>query len=631
MMKTRDISSPISNTWIKREAIDIQWKRFIKSHLPILLVGPPGAGKYEYVYQKYWADCSQWKNSEENRNNPSCLTAIFIHFLEYEAIQSKEIFFYRLQKEILSQFANHIDDQDNRLIKAFEDRTGFIPGSAFDFFRSFSELLATKDFYFAGKINIYFCGIQYISSQVISQAFLEYLRAFIDYVAGNPLLERFSLVLTSLVDGYHLTDKADNLCSPLNAAQRIYLNDLTKDEFSRFIDLVEKDCKMEVADREYLFSLTGGDIYLAKVILSFCQDNILDSPIIQSRVSRKIEKSLIDNAVDYILNPPHGELLTPFQVLIQFLDRYEDVREVLYTLHFGKEMVPMTDISGVFTLPESSGAVIKVEEKGKYGYIFRNEIYRRFIEQYIQRQEQKVEAIISQTIGKGDMSFPSTLASAIRHELSGPIGIIAAELSRLFKSPNMSGDDIECLKAIQMENLRIAAINSFLEGSWGRLRNREKVVFNKYIQDNVSLFSAHLRRSNICLRFEFDNRINMIETDTGALKVSLINLVLNARDAILPRSGGTILIKTELRDQGIALVVKDDGIGMDRYTLNQILEYGFSTKQNGRGIGLSLCKTAVRRMNAFLDVDSTEGKGSTISITIRRENNEDQKNPIDRR
>lgn len=569
-----------------------------------------------------------WKSTSENsysnskeiielRKNPCAVTGIFIHFPDYKAIRNQTMFFYQLQKDILTQFSTLVLERDAKLVQAFMKKTGFASESALDFFRVLGELTKKKKFFYPGKVNLYFCGLQYIFPDIL-KLFLEYLRAFMDHVYGNPELERFTLVLTSVQDGYHLTETPDNICSPLNALKRIYMKDFSKEEFHRFTGKVEQTCGFKINDPTYLYSLTNGDIYLTKALLTFCEANIIDSPLDIPKRTGFIKRGLIDRAVDYILSPPNIECMPPFRVLKRFIHRYDEVRDVLYQLNSGADMAPMTDISGVYTLPESSGAVVKKEKKNKYGYVFRNEIYQRFVEKYIREEEQKVESIISETVGKGDMSFPSTLASAVRHEMSGPIGVITAELSRLLPEPHMNDENIECLQAIQAANSRLSAINSFLEGSWGQKHNLEAIEFNEYIEKNVSVFQPHLFRSNIRVTFDFDPDIKSIKIDTGALKVALINLVLNARDAILPNGSGTIAIETKINKQGLKLIIKDDGAGMDRYTLNQILEYGFSTKHNGKGIGLTLCKTAVRRMNAVLDADSALGKGTTVSIIFRR-------------
>jgi signal transduction histidine kinase len=400
------------------------------------------------------------------------------------------------------------------------------------------------------------------------------------------------------------------------------MKDFSRKEFKKFIKIFEKKFGLSVDDPSYLYSLTKGDIYFTKVILTFCEANIVSSIDEIKKRSKIIKKAVIDKALDYILSPPTVEFVPPFRFLKNFIDQYDEVRDVLYYLNAGASIAPMTDTSGYYTIPESSGAVIKIEKDERYGYEFRNEIYRRFVEKYVKAEERKIESIIWDTIGKGDLSFPATLAAAIRHEISGPIDVISAELSRLYKSPISSSKTIEYLDAIKASNIRLSTINSFLKGLWSPKPNLEKVDFNSYIEQSVSVFKPHFSHHKIQIHFDFDKKIEVFKIDTSALGTLLVNLIINARDAILPKGGGKVTIGTKLDKKIIKLIFKDDGIGMDKYTIRNALNYGFSTKTEGQGIGLTLCMTAVRRMNAELKVESTVGQGTTITIVFRRNKDE---------
>lgn len=118
--------------------------------------------------------------------------------------------------------------------------------------------------------------------------------------------------------------------------------------------------------------------------------------------------------------------------------------------------------------------------------------------------------------------------------------------------------------------------------------------------------------------------------DPGRLEQALVNLVLNARDA-MPR-GGTLSLHTGVRDVDAAraagegveagryatVSVSDTGIGMDRATLARIFEPFFTTKKEGKGtgLGLSMAYGVVRQAGGFLEVDSQPGKGATFLVHL---------------
>lgn len=623
MIKQKNISDLIEKIWIPRDYIKTEWEKHMVSPLPILLVGPARSGKHYYVDHKYqdenliWNDISE-TDRNELRKDPTCVAGVFIYFPDYKAIQSRTMFFYRLQKDILSQLSKLIFSDCKDLSGAFEERTGYLTESALNFFTTLNELFQNNDFFYQGRINVYLCGIQYIFPE-IQRFFLEYLRAFVDTVSGKAELERFKLILTSLRDGYHLTNVLGDIYSPLACVDRIYLKDFSKKEFNEFVMRVKEKAGLEIEDFSYLYSTTNGDIYFAKVISSFCEANAIISWDDIKKKTKAIRNTLIDRAVEYILSPDVLEFIPPFRFLKSFIDQYDEVRDVLYTLNAGTDMAPMMDTTGVYTIPESSGAVIKIEKDGKYGYIFRNEIYRRFVEKYIKEEDKKVESIISDSIGKGDLSFPATLASAIRHEISGPIEAISLELEFLLGLPSISPKIVEYLETIQAANIRLSTINSFLEGLWSPQTVLRRIKINSYIEETISVFKPHLSNRRIKIHFDFDKKIGSFEINTSALRIALINLIINARDAILPKEEGIITISTKLINKNnIELTVKDDGRGMDKYTIQNVMNYGFSTKNEGRGIGLTICKTAVRNLDAKLKIESKEGHGTTVTIAFRR-------------
>ncbi|MCF6219944.1 MAG: ATP-binding protein [Robiginitomaculum sp.] len=124
-----------------------------------------------------------------------------------------------------------------------------------------------------------------------------------------------------------------------------------------------------------------------------------------------------------------------------------------------------------------------------------------------------------------------------------------------------------------------------------------------------------------------------IQADKGQLETVLMNLCVNARDAMLEKSGGTITLKSskvtdeELREQGIEIRKKgsyvrfdvaDTGTGMDKKTQDKIFEPFFTTKAQGKGTGLGLATVygIVQQSGGHLRVQSELGVGTTFSVYI---------------
>jgi two-component system, cell cycle sensor histidine kinase and response regulator CckA len=138
----------------------------------------------------------------------------------------------------------------------------------------------------------------------------------------------------------------------------------------------------------------------------------------------------------------------------------------------------------------------------------------------------------------------------------------------------------------------------------------------------------HLIREDIRLVMSLDPRLARVEADPGQLEQVIINLVVNAADA-LP-SGGEIVIATDnmvvsggrgsqLRPGPYAVLrVSDDGVGMDAETRERVFEPFFTTKELGRGTGLGLATVygIVEQSGGSIDVESGPGRGTTFRIYL---------------
>jgi len=98
------------------------------------------------------------------------------------------------------------------------------------------------------------------------------------------------------------------------------------------------------------------------------------------------------------------------------------------------------------------------------------------------------------------------------------------------------------------------------------------------------------------------------------LRELLVNLIFNALEAI--PAGGIITIKTENKDNGISLIVSDDGVGMTPDMKNQVFVPFFTTKPGRIGLGLSTCYGILQRHGGTIDLQSEIGVGTTVSIWL---------------
>lgn len=142
----------------------------------------------------------------------------------------------------------------------------------------------------------------------------------------------------------------------------------------------------------------------------------------------------------------------------------------------------------------------------------------------------------------------------------------------------------------------------------------------KIVGDVEQLTAYDLELRKISIQSKVPNDI-IIYTDVGKLQEVLLNLVLNARDAM--PNGGVLTISASLENQLVKIMVSDTGIGISPENLNRIFDPFFTTKgplgggeHSGTGLGLSLCYGIVKSLGGDILVESEVGKGTTFTIVV---------------
>jgi PAS domain S-box-containing protein len=148
---------------------------------------------------------------------------------------------------------------------------------------------------------------------------------------------------------------------------------------------------------------------------------------------------------------------------------------------------------------------------------------------------------------------------------------------------------------------------------------------------NLSVMLQRLIGEHVELRTELSPNLGTVRADGGQIEQVLVNLAVNARDAM--PSGGTLLISTEnvelLPSDGhgqvpsgrwVLVTVRDSGVGLDEPTRVRIFEPFFTTKAAGKGTGLGLSTVygIVTQSGGHVQVDSTVGKGTTFRVYLPR-------------
>lgn len=234
------------------------------------------------------------------------------------------------------------------------------------------------------------------------------------------------------------------------------------------------------------------------------------------------------------------------------------------------------------------------------------------------RQAQKMEAI-------------GQLAGGVAHDFNNILTATLMHLGLLQENPNLSAGTKESLKEVEKETMRATNLTRQLL-LFGRRQsaNVEELDLNERIGDLLKML-RRLLGENIGIATQFSSKGTWVKADAGMLEQVVMNLCINARDA-MPGGGiltlGTTLVDLESEPAGrhpearpgrfVCLSVTDTGCGMDQTVLGRIFEPFFTTKEVGKGTGLGLASVygIVKQHEGWVEVESELGFGSTFRVYL---------------
>ncbi len=209
------------------------------------------------------------------------------------------------------------------------------------------------------------------------------------------------------------------------------------------------------------------------------------------------------------------------------------------------------------------------------------------------------------------------LAAGVAHELNEPLGNILgfAQLAR--KSPDLPDQVAKDLKNIELASLHAREIIKKLMTFARQLPPRKLLVnLNDIVTDGLYFFDARCMKAGIHLVRRLADDLPKITVDPGQINQVLVNLVVNAIQAM--PNGGTLTVETLRAGDGICLAVEDTGTGMTEELTNQIFVPFFTTKDinEGTGLGLAVVHGIITSHLGRITVETKLGEGTRFLIHL---------------
>jgi PAS domain S-box-containing protein len=219
------------------------------------------------------------------------------------------------------------------------------------------------------------------------------------------------------------------------------------------------------------------------------------------------------------------------------------------------------------------------------------------------------------------------LAASIAHEVNQPIAAVLLNcnaclhwLEKVSEDPANTTEARETLHRIIRDGKRAGNIIANIRTLFKKTEStREPLDINKAIREIIVLAKAEMDAHRVVLRLELGDDLPPVQGDGVQLQQVILNLVLNAIDAVSTVEGRSrdIVIRTKRLEKGEVMVtVRDSGIGLDASSMEKMFTAFHTTKPGGLGMGLSISRSIVENHDGRLWATADEGPGASFHFTL---------------
>jgi signal transduction histidine kinase len=209
------------------------------------------------------------------------------------------------------------------------------------------------------------------------------------------------------------------------------------------------------------------------------------------------------------------------------------------------------------------------------------------------------------------------LSAGIAHEVKNPLNatLIHLELLRMQLADHPTALEHVAVIGTQMRRLD-EVVQGFLKFTRPEDLQLQPVALEPLVGELMPIITAEASKNGVEVRVEIAPDLPPVNADAGLLQQALLNLAINACQA-MPHGGRLRLTGQVAPRHQVAITVEDTGVGIPPDDLARIFDLYFTTKEHGSGIGLSLVYRTVQLHDGEIEVQSTPGRGTTFRLLLR--------------
>jgi len=226
-----------------------------------------------------------------------------------------------------------------------------------------------------------------------------------------------------------------------------------------------------------------------------------------------------------------------------------------------------------------------------------------------------------QTIESERLSALTLLAAGVAHEIGNPLNSLHIHLQlmeRKVKKLKAAADKRELQDSIDIARAEINRLDSivtqFLRAVRPSKPNLQPENVNEIVREAVRFFQPEITDRDIVVETELRSDLPRLELDRDQIKQAFYNAIKNSFEAMKRR--GILRIRTDRDETHVKISFSDTGGGISAENLSRVFEPYFTTKSGGSGLGLLIVRRIVREHGGELAIESSEGKGLTLTIRL---------------
>ena len=249
-----------------------------------------------------------------------------------------------------------------------------------------------------------------------------------------------------------------------------------------------------------------------------------------------------------------------------------------------------------------------------------------FLLEETQKAYSRLKELQDETISLEKMATKGEISAEIGHELNNFLGVVAGNFSLLdLQIKKKAFDKIgKYTEAIYANIDKMKRFTDNLMDLTSISSQKEIILFNTLLTEVIDYLKPQKRFRNVTIQLDATEDQIQFESDSTHIQQLLYNIFNNAADATAGCKERTIkaILKTNHENNTFTVIISDTGSGIEPELLPQLFKQKFTTKVNGHGFGLLVCKRIVDSHGGNLKVESTPGIGTTFRIEFPMINQE---------